>query len=300
VAILNRQQQRLENGEAIGGKEKIQVFHSAVGADYFSTVGTPVLRGRAIRLDDTASQPAVAVVNETLAELCWPGQDPLGKRLRVGEDGRLTTVVGVARNGKYRLLSEDALPYVYLSMEQSYQGKMTLLVRAVGNPSALVGPLREQVAALDPDLPADVRRLQDMIRGLAMLPMLLGAFAVGGFALLGLLLATAGLYGVMSHNVTQRTREIGIRMALGAAAPQVARMVLGESLKLTLIGLGFGLVAALPLALAVRSLLVGISPADPAAHLGVLLTLAVVALLATIVPLRRALRVDPLVALRQS
>jgi len=275
-----------------------QIGFNTVALDYFRMMGTPILRGRDFNSRDNFSGPRVALVNETLARR-FPGGDPLGRRLRlVGPRGVDLEVVGVVRDGKYRKLTEEPRPFLYLAWGQRHEEQMTFLIQTAGNPRALAGPVRRELQALDKDLPVyDLMTMQEHMR-IPLLEPRLTSGLVGGLGLLGLLLAMIGLYGVVSYFVNRRSREFGIRMALGAGRGDVFRLVLRQGLSLVLVGTGIGLAAAFPLARLIASELYGVGPSDPVTFTAVPLLLAAVGALACYLPARRATRVDPITALR--
>jgi putative ABC transport system permease protein len=264
----------------------------------FGTFGIPVLRGRDLEETDGAQAPPVAVVNQTFADRFLGGQ-ALGKRVSTnGSEGPWTTVVGVVRDAKYVSIGEDPRPMLYLPFAQSYSPEMVLHVRAAGSPAALKTAVRQAVARLDPALPlAEPKTMRENLR-FALLPAKIGAWVLGVFGALALSLAAVGIYGVVSYAVGQRTREIGIRAALGADARRVIRMVLGDNLRAVVAGLAAGVALSIPVGMASAGMLYRVSPFDPAVLLGTPLVLAAVALLAAWMPARRAARVDPMVALR--
>jgi predicted permease len=238
-------------------------------------------------------------LNETLAKTLWPGEDALGKRVSVsGPDGPFLEVIGVARDGKYRSLGESPHPYIYQPLLQSYDPKMTLVVRTKGEPQSVATAVREQLRALDSNLPvADVKTLRDQLN-LSLFPSRVAAWTLGGFGVLALLLAAIGIYGVVSYSVAQRAREIGVRMALGAKEKDVLRLVLGEGLFVIAVGLALGLLLAFAATRVIVGFLYGVGAADPLTFAGVPLLLGFIALVASYIPARRATKVDPLVALR--
>jgi predicted permease len=293
------QGQVVAEGRAQPGEEGTSAGFNVVGPRYFQTMGTQLMRGRDFTEADREGAPAVAVVNETLAQMLWPGEDPLGKRLSFeGPQGPFLEVVGVARDGKYRSLGDRPRPYFYQPLFQSYEPKMTLVVRTSGDPLSVAGAVREQLRALDPNLPvADVKTLAEQF-DLSLLPARVAAWTLGGFGLLALALAAIGIYGVVSFSVAQRTREIGVRMALGARGGDVLRLVLGEGLLVIGVGLLAGLLLALAATRVVAGFLYGVGATDPLTFAGVPILLGAVALAASYIPARRATRVDPMVALR--
>ncbi|MCA1593444.1 MAG: ABC transporter permease [Acidobacteria bacterium] len=288
-----------EGQAAQSGEEGTSVGFNMVGPGYLGTMGTPLVRGRDFTEADREGAPRVAVVNESLAETLWPGEDPLGKRLSFDRTkGPFLEVVGVARDVKYRSLGEREHPYVYQPVLQSYEPKMTLVVRTAGDPRAIAGAVREQIRALDPNLPvADIRTLGEQF-DLSLFPARVAAWTLGGFGLLALVLAAVGIYGVVSYAVAQRTREIGVRMALGARRGDVLRLVMGEGLFVVGLGLAAGLLLALIATRVVAGFLYGVGTTDPLTFVAVPLVLGAIALAASYIPARRATRVDPMVALR--
>ncbi len=272
--------------------------HTIVGNDYFKTMGIPLMRGRDFSPADTESSPAVVIVNETLARRLAPDGNAVGKRLRMDSQGDYLQVVGVARDIKYNELAEAPLFFGYRPLSQRYQSALTLHVRTVGDPAAVISQVRSEVKALDPDLPlTNLKTMQEHMR-LLLAPAKLLASLSSGLGILTLLLAAIGLYGVMAYLVGSRTREIGIRMALGAQTGDVRKLIISQGMRLALAGIALGLIAALALTRVLVSLLYGVSATDPLTFMGVTALLVVVALLACYVPARRATKVDPLVALR--
>lgn len=271
-----------------------------VQQDYFETMGVPVIRGRAFTLGDTATSPRVAIINQTFADKIWPGQDPLGKTFRTEKNGPLMEVVGITRTGKYLFLYESPRPCTYVPLAQHYVSSATIEVYSQGDPLGLVNPVREQIRELDSTLPVfGVLTIQEHVRyGKPLLPARLGAILVGSFGILGLALATIGVYGVVSYAVSQQTQEIGIRMALGAQRSNVLSLVVRQGANLALMGVSIGLLIAIALARALHAVLFSVSGVDFLVLLTVSALLLFVALVASYVPARRATRVDPLVALR--
>lgn len=276
--------------------EDSQLSYNTVGLDYFRTIGIPLVRGRDFNHHDTTLSPAVIIVNETLARRLAPDGNAIGKRLRMG--GNYLEVVGVVRDVKYRQLAEQPLFFGYLPLSQRYRSAMTLHVRTIADPLAVINQARAEVKALDPDLPlTKVQTMEEHMR-LPLAPAKLLALLSSTFGVLALLLAAIGLYGVMAYIVGSRTHEIGIRMALGAQTSGISRLVIGQGLRLALTGIAFGLIAAFALTRVLRSVLYGVSASDPLTFAGVAVLLTLVALFACLVPAWRATRVDPMVALR--
>ena len=261
----------------------------------------PLVRGRDFAAEDERGVP-VAIVNETLARRFWPEGNAIGKRLGIfagaGLAEKWAEIIGVAHDAKYLTLEEPQLPYLYLPFCQQPSSSMTLLVRVKKDWSEATSSLRRELLAMDTELPVyDLKPLKD---GLAVwfIGRTLLASVVGTLGVLGLLLASLGLYGVVAYQVSRRTKEIGIRIALGAERPTIIRLVVRQGLLLVLIGTGLGLGLAVATTRLIARLLFGISPLDPAAIIGVAVLLIGVALVACYLPARRATRVDPMVALR--
>ncbi|HEV2705012.1 MAG TPA: ABC transporter permease [Pyrinomonadaceae bacterium] len=273
--------------------------YNAVGADYFKTMGITLLRGREFTAEDREQAPPVVVVNETLARRLWPNEEAIGKRVSLeGRAGTFAEVVGVARDGKYASLGEQARPFVYQPMLQSYSPRMTLVVRTKEDPRGVAGTVRNQLRALEPKLPvAEARTLAEQV-ALSLFPARVAAWLLGSFGLLALALAGVGIYGIVSYSVSQRTHEIGVRLALGAQGRDVLRMVVGEGLRVVGLGIAVGLALSLAATRLVASFLYGVSPTDFATFTVIPLLLAAVAFLASYIPARRAAKVDPMTALR--
>jgi len=271
---------------------------NAVSASYFSTVHVPIVRGRGFANTDRPGTPSVAVVNEVIARQLWPDQDPIGKRFRLGREGEVLTVIGVAQTAKYRSLVESSRPFFYRPFAQVYQTPMTLHLSTTGDPRVLISAVRQLVQSLDKDLPVyRIQTLGDRLAGSVSMQRT-AAILVASYGLLALLLAAIGLYGSMTYVVARRTREIGIRMALGARTALVMRQVLREALVLALLGAALGIIVAIPSARLLRSQLFGVEPGDPMTFAAVTISLVAVAVVAAFSPAWRATRVDPVVALR--
>jgi macrolide transport system ATP-binding/permease protein len=288
-----------EGSEQIRDAETAEVLYNVVGPKHFETLQIPLLAGRDFNDRDRKDSPAVVIVNETLARRLWPGQDPVGKRLRIGPEGTpFVQVVGMAKDGRYRSLGESPKPYAYFPHSQHYESDMTLVVRSSGDPKAIVSAVRQQVQSLEPSLPLyGIKTLREHLTIVLWTPRM-GADLSIAFGLVALLLAATGLYSIMSYAVSRRTREIGIRMALGARATTVLTMVAGQGMRLALLGVGIGLAVSLAATRVLSSLLYGVSANDPLTFLAAAGLLTLIALLATCLPARKAMKVDPMVALR--
>ena len=286
------------------GKETATVGTSIVDEYYFDTFGLPILKGRGFRATDSAAAPKVAVVNEVVAQRYWPAQDPIGKRLRLDNSaGSWVEVVGVAKTSKYSFIIEKPLEFVYFPYRQRSPESMFLLVRSVGDPANLVIPLREVVRRLDANLPiSNTRTMEELyrLRSVVILNVIVSLIATMG--MMGLALALVGLYGLVAYAASRRTKEIGIRMAVGAGRPEVLRMVLKQGFVLAIAGLGVGLLASAGAARALGTIFSGgvggDGRTDYVAFLLVASTVLVVTLFAAYLPARRASRVNPTDALR--
>jgi predicted permease len=272
---------------------------SLVGPGYFETMGTRLIAGRPIDERDTDAKPRVAVINETLARRYWrTPEQALGRKFKTSQKGKPIEVIGVARNGKYLTVGESAMPYYFVPLAQDYQGRITVLVRSGESSSALMAGIRQQVKDLDAALPIFGVRSMPQFLNRTLSTYQGGAVLLGTFAFVALLLAVVGIYGVLHFTVARRTREIGIRMALGAQPSQVARLVVQRSLFYVGLGVCLGAGMALAAARFTGTLLAGVSGADPITFCVVLLLFGCVALIASAIPARRAIRVDPIQALR--
>ena len=284
-------------GYTPGPNENMSIRYSSVSPGFFEAMGIPLVKGRAFTVqDDSAAAPGV-VINEQFAKRFWAGKDPLGHTVHVS--GRDQTVIGVVPTGKYERLGEDPTAFMYHVQAQHWQTGMTIIVRTTGDPQLLAPQLRSEVSALDPDLPVSGIRTMDSHLGIALLPARLIGGVLGIFGILGLILASVGIYGVMAYSVAQRTREIGIRMAVGAARSDVIRLVMRQGMTVVLLGTLIGMAGALGLAQLIRGLLYGENALDPLTFVAVPMVLILVATVAILVPARRASAVDPVLALRR-
>ena len=274
------------------------VDRAGVGPGYFPTMRIPILAGREFADTDTPKSPHVVVVNQTLAKEFWPGKDPIGQSLRFKAEDTYSEVVGVVRDGKYRLLGESPRPFIYRPAQQTESPDMILLVRASGDPRPVYSAIRDEARQIDVKIPVMKFESLEEKTSIALLPSRACAIVFGLLGSIGLILASVGLYGVISYTASQRTHEIGIRMALGAEPFEVLRLVLGEGLSLTFIGVIIGLAGAVAVTRVLSLVLYGVSARDPLTFTAVVILLMVVTLAACWIPARRAMRVDPMIALR--
>ena len=289
----------IEEAPPTRGAQTPYALNARVSPGYFQTMEIPLIAGRDFTERDREDRPRIVVINETFARRFWPGQYALGKRFRYSRaDGPLVEVAGVVKDGKYLSLGEDPKPFFYLPALQSYDETTTLVARTTNDPSATLATIRGEVLKLDSTMPfAEVKTLTEHM-SLSLFPLRIGASIVGSFGLLALLLAAIGIYGVMAFAVSQRTREIGIRMALGAQRRDVLRLIIIQGVTLMLIGLGLGLAGALLLTRLMSSVLYGVSATDVVTFASVTALLGLVVLLACWIPARRATKFDPMTALR--
>jgi predicted permease len=270
-----------------------------VSPGYFGTTGITLLRGRDFSAEDRAGAARVSVISESLARREWPGMDAIGQTFSLGRDTAVVTVVGVVSDVVARKITDrQRREQIYVPFDQSRWSGADLVLRTQGDPATMVSAVKQVIAGFDRDLPVStLRSMKEGIRDRMFEGRVYGAmFAVFGLA--ALLLASVGLYGVVSFSVSQRTQEVGVRMALGALPHDVLRLVLAGSARMLAIGVLFGVPAAIGLAQVLRGSLYGISATDPMTFIAIPLVLSGVALLASWIPARRATRVDPVVALR--
>jgi putative ABC transport system permease protein len=272
-----------------------------VAPRYFDVVGTPLRRGREFTNQDTARTARVAVVNQAFVNRFWNGGDAIGRQVRLTDaEARsdLWTIVGVAANVKPPDIQGPAHPQIYVPFDQAPQRAMSLVVATASDPARVLNGLRKAVAMVDPDEPVEAttmnQMLTDAIRQLAIIFNLLGVFAG-----LALTMASIGLFALIAYSVNERTREIGIRIALGATQSGVVGLVIGRGMRLALIGMAIGLAAGAAVSRLLGGLLIEFSPWDPTTFFTVTILLIVVAALASYLPARRATRIDPVTALRQ-
>jgi predicted permease len=289
---------KVEDRPTPAGEQPPTIMDNAVDPAYFQTMKIPLLRGRSFTDFDNSTSTRVAVVNQTMAERFWPNQDPIGKRFEA--KGALWQVVGVAQNGKYSLVGEDARPFFYLPMQQSFVSMRVLQLRASIVPEALITPVQQVIKNLDPSLPTfSIMTMNDSLEGAnGFMIFRVGALLASCIGGMGLALAAIGVYGVVAFAASQRTREIGIRVALGASRAQVLKLVLRQGVWVVMAGAAIGLLATIGIGRGIANLLVGVSASDPLTLVFATVFLVAVALFACYVPARRAMKVDPMVALR--
>jgi putative ABC transport system permease protein len=288
----------LEGQQPSPGGE-IRMYRHRVTPGFFSTLGIPLVKGRDFTADDHAQAPGVIIISEAMARRYWPNEDPIGKRLR--ESGpQWLSIVGVVGDVKYRRLPQnpDADPDVYFPLPQRPNGNLFLAVRSDVAPNSMVTAARSVLRELDPDLPVyNVETMTELVAN-QMAQSRFGAWLLSVFGALAMILAAVGIYSVMAYAVEQRSREIGVRVALGARAGDVLKMVIGQGMRLALLGVALGLGASLALTQLMKQLLFGVTTADPLTYGALALLLTLVALVACWIPARRATKVDPVVALR--
>jgi predicted permease len=268
---------------------------NVVTPGYFTTIGIAIVKGRDFTDADRAGTPHVAILNETFAENLYPGVDPIG---RTFQNGDLTvTVVGVARNGKYRTLGESPRNFVYVAMAQRYIPRTMLLVKTEGG-AQVATPLRQLVARLDRSLPILYQRSLVEHAATSLFPQRIALLVAGSLGGVALLLALLGIYGVTAFSVTQRTREIGVRMALGSQRGQVLALILRQGVRLAIIGVAIGAMVGFAVTRLLGALLYGVPATDAAAFVGAAVLLSSAAVIASWLPARRAAGIDPVIALR--
>jgi predicted permease len=276
--------------------EEVTAYYNRVASDYLRTMGVGLVSGREFTDRDTPSAPDVAVINETFARRYFALRDPIGGRIRVGQ--RSVAVVGVARDGKYVTLTEPPRPFMYLPLQQWYRPDVVLMLKTPGDPGSVVQPLHAAVQSLDANLPLfDVRTFADHLEVAVFLQRMIASL-LGAFGVLALLLSTVGLYGVVAALASQRTAEIGMRMALGATSHDITTLILRQGLGMTGTGIAIGLASALAVTRFFKSLLVGVSATDGVSFALTTVLLVLVAMAAAYIPARRAAGTDPLQALR--
>lgn len=276
--------------------EEIEASYNLVGDRYFATMGIPILTGRALDGRDVDGRQVSIVINETMARRFWDGDDPVGRTVTIGSEQAV--IVGIAKDGKYQQLNEPPQNFMYMSIAQFFRHDALLIVRTTDDPATVIPSLQAAVTRLDPNLPLfDIRTVAEQMKMSVFIPRMASVILVV-FGALSLLLASVGLYSVVALSVAQRTREIGVRVALGATRGSVMILVLRQGLTVTAIGLAIGGLLAVAAAQALRSQLMGVAPTDVPSFAWTTVLLLLVALLACVIPARRAARLDPVRALR--
>jgi putative ABC transport system permease protein len=296
----------IENRPVASSAEQSRAKYRAASADYFAALGIPLVRGRYFDRTDGDKTPGVVIVNNTMARRFWPGDDPVGKRMKAGFDGsQWCTIVGIVGDVKHTGLDAETNAEMYYHYRQIppelmgfVEGTMTLVLRTQAEPNSMVAAVRGEVQKLDADLAVfNVKSMQDLVGGSLAQPRF-RTLLLGVFAAVALILAATGLYGVIAYAVTQRTNELGVRMALGAQKSDVLKLVVGEGAQLAALGIGIGLVVAFPLMRIISRLLFGVNAADPVTFGATTLLILLVTVAASYLPALRAIKVDPVVALR--
>ena len=273
---------------------------NTVDVGYFTTSGIRLLRGRGFTEADREVAMKVAVINDTMAERYWPGRDPIGRHFRLDTNGAVCEVVGVVKTVKYQTIGEAPQPFVYVPLRQNYARAMVLYVRGAGDVARVLPEIEREVRSLDPQVPVENVATVDQVIDQSLWMVKLGAGLLGVFGVLALGLSGVGLYGTIAYVVRQRQHEMGLRIALGASAGAVRRLVLRQGMTLVTLGVCLGLTASWLAGRAMSSVLYGLSATDPIAFLSAPLVLSVTAVLAIAIPAHRASRLDPLVALRET
>jgi predicted permease len=291
----------IEGQPPIPGQPPPVVIYNHVDEPYFDTMRVPLLRGRVFRENDSDKAPLVAVVNQTMAQQFWPNQDPIGKRFSVkSATGPFIEIVGLAADGKFVFIGWDKKPYFFVPIAQNFSAFRTLQVRSSLPPESMIAQVQNEVRALDPNMPvSDVETMRHSLAGgNGYFIFQVGAILAAAMGFLGLTLAVVGVYGVVSFAASQRTHEIGIRMALGAGRRDILRLVLQQGLLLVIVGVFSGAVLAWALTRSMATILVGVSPTDALTYVTATLVLAAIGFWACYAPARRAMQLDPMVALR--
>jgi ABC-type antimicrobial peptide transport system permease subunit len=279
---------------------RVTVEFTRVSEGYFQTIGTPILRGRGFRSTDGPASEPVAVITESLAEQLWPGEEALGRQARfslINVDDRPHTVIGVVANVASSTATRD-IPHVFAATRQAYYTRNMVVVRGAGDTATLVSSIRTAILDVDPTLPIPEVITSESLVERSTSSHRVSAMTAGGFGLLALVLSAIGVYGVVAFAVANRTREIGLRMALGSTRAGVLRGVLGDAVRLAIPGLVVGACLAAAMAVIAQSELLGLSPIDPVSFGSAATVLFLIVLLASLVPALRASRVDPMDALR--
>lgn len=289
---------KIQDKPATSPNDLVSVGLHVINPHYFEALGTRLLKGRFFNERDVADAPSVYIINETLARRCWPNEDPIGKRIRYNNSDPWGEIVGVVEDVKFDGLHLESTPHLFEPYQQNPWSFLVVTVRSSLDKGAMLAAVRRDVKALDPNLPVSNVRMMEEVVAQSLTTRRFVLLLFGLFAGLALLLATVGIYGVLSASVSQRTRELGVRIALGATTRDIGRLIVGQGLRLVLSGIVIGVVSALALQRVIGKLLFGVSPTDPTTFTLIALLLILVALFACWIPARRAAKVDPLTALR--
>jgi len=288
----------IEGWQDDGSGNNPDADYRVISSDYFRAMGIPLRKGRAFTEDDTAEAPPVGIINESMAHRYWPDEDPIGKRLKIDSEDPWMEIVGVVGDVKHLGLDSKSRSELYVPYFRDPWPFMTIVVRSGPGSAGLAAAMRNEVWAVDKDLPVpDIRPMEQLLAA-SVARRRFNMLLLGIFGAIALVLAAVGIYGVMSYSVTQRTREIGIRMALGATRYDVLKLVVGQGMTLALIGVSLGLAAAFALTRVLSSLLFAVGTTDPTTFVVISALLSVVALAACLLPARRAMTIDPMAALR--
>jgi len=290
----------IEGQEARKRSEAISAVIDTVDLNYFSTMGIPFLEGRDFTQNDRDVSTPVAIINETMAAQYWPNQDALGKRFQLPQDREFLEIVGVVKTTNYQTLGEPPQACAYIPLRQHYTDSMILYARSERDPSTVLAAVPTEIHSLDPGLAVEDIRTGSKVIDQALWWSKMGVGLLGAFGLLALGLASVGLYGIMAYSVSQRRREIGVRMALGAGPGSVSFLVLRQGMTVVASGVGVGMALSLLLGRVLARFLYGVSGSDPIGVGGASFALLAVAFVACYLPARSASRVDPLVALREA
>jgi putative ABC transport system permease protein len=263
-------------------------------------MGIPLLKGRLFEEQDGPNAPQVILINETMANRYFPGEDPIGKRINLGdpESTPWQMIVGIVRDTRHEALSAEPYSQMYAVHAQAPRRSLALVLQTSSDPMSLVSAIRSRIADMDSDLPLSNMRTMEQILSESIMRPRFNMLLITIFAVVAMMLASVGIYGVISYSVSQRTHEIGVRIALGARPGDIFRMVVGQGLKIALTGVGAGLVAALALTRVMVSLLYGVQATDPLTFAAISAALTAIVIMASYIPARRATKVDPMISLR--
>lgn len=287
---------QVNGSPAVGAGEDTRIHYLQVDADYFSALRIPLLAGRELRAADDERALRVAVVNETMAKRFWPDGSAIGRTFRFRDE--LVTIVGIARDARYASLTEVTPPLAYVPLAQRWDTRQTLIVRSDSDPRALGPAITRMVASIDEGLPRPTVVTLERAMGIGVMPQRVAALVTGVLGVVGLVLAMVGLYGVIAWSASRRTREIGIRLALGAHRRDVLRMIANDGLRLTAVGLALGLALSWAATRLLSGFLFGLSALDGVTYIGMSAIFIAVAIVASWLPARRAAGVSPMVVLR--